>query len=160
MASVLSIKYRDAAGRFGTFSMHVRAALTETDAEILTLVQEFRDLSQAQVVEVTLAKTVANPAVNPAPVASGSYDSIQDQAVLQLARADGTGYLSVTVPAPLDAIFYATGPYQGAMVDPASAPMLAWLAAAIAASPNEVLTTPQGGAVTFNKGWRRGQKHA
>jgi hypothetical protein len=160
VASTLSIKYQDKAARTGVFSMHVKDGLGPTDALILTLVQEFRDLSQAKVIDVNLSQKVALPAVNPAPADSGSYDTIQDQAILQLARADGTGYLSVTVPAPLDTIFETTGPYSGAMVNPASAPMVAWLAAAIAASPNEVLVSPQDGEVLFSKGWRKGQKHA
>jgi hypothetical protein len=158
--SLLSITYQDVGGSKGTFSCEVRDDLAEDSAEILTLCQEFRDLSQAQVTEIKLSKPVALPAVNPVAAGEGIGDRIRDQAVLQLKRSDGTGFLSVSVPAPQPAIFYASGPYMGQMVDPTNALMLAWIAAAIAADPDEIITTPQQGAVTFSKGWRKGQPHS
>jgi hypothetical protein len=158
-SNLLSLEYEDIAGAKGTFSMYLEDDYAAGDPEVLALVQAFKNMSQAKILGVTLAQEVDISTLtgNSAAVSTGSFDRVRDQAILQLKRADNTGYLSVTVPAPVDAILMATGPYQMQDVNPASALILAFIAAGIT---EPAIATPQGGLVTFSKGWRKGQPHS
>lgn len=158
MADLLTIEYKDAHNVTGSFSAWIDPGYTVASAEVLAMIQAFRNLTQCQVVEASIAKKVdLSTLTNPAPSTGGSYDRVRMQAQLQLARADNTGFLTVTVPAPVDGIFQTSGAYAMQDVDPADALIVAWVAAAIT---EPILVTPQGGAVTFRKGWLKGQPHS
>lgn len=156
-SNLLSIEYQDAFGSSGTFSLWLEDAYDVADAEVLALVQAFKNASQAKVLEVSLATKVDISTLTGNTAASGgSYDRVRDQAILQWKRADNTGFLTTTVPAPIDALFQSSGAYAGQEVNPASAAMVAIIAAGVT---EPAIATPQGGPVTFSKGWRKGQPH-
>lgn len=157
-SQLLSLEYQDKAGRTGTFSLYVDDSLAKDDAALLAIIQAHRNMSQANLIEASLQVPIdISGLTNPAAADTGSYDTVRDQAVLQEARIDNTGYLQVSVPAPIDGIFMTSGGYAGQDVNPAAAAVLAW---ETAIEGTGKMVTPQGGQVTFRKGWRKGQPHS
>jgi hypothetical protein len=160
-ASLLSVTFEDANGGQSTFSMNIVGTLPATDGELIALVQEWKDCSQARVIKAVLQQEVPIGTLSGNTAASGgSYDNVRDQAVMQYRREDATGFIRTTVPAPKDSLFLSSGPTAQADVDPASAEVVAFLDAALNAPiAGEILRSPQETQVDFQKGWRKGQKH-
>jgi hypothetical protein len=161
MASLLTLKFRDHAGKEGSFSAYIDAALSPGDAELTAFIQEWIDLSDAQLVSASLQEQIAiGGLTNPAAVDSGSSSLVQTQAVMQATRDDGTGYVRLSVPAPKDSIFLAAGPTQDADVDNANADVVAFAAAADPVAGTHPWVSAQGTGITYQKGWKKGYKHS
>ena len=123
--------------------------------ELLAFVQDLIDGSQAQAEKVTIASELdISGLTNPAAVGTGNYDKLGDQALLQWRAASGA-LTKITVPAPVDALFEATGKFAMADVDLGAALVLA-----IKATGEVILTNVHGASVDLQKGWRKDQKHS
>lgn len=164
-ADLLTLKYRDAFGAEGSFSIHIQAGLAPSNADLLAAIQAHRNLSQAQLVSAKLVADIdISGLANPAAVATGSYDRVRDQAVLQARRVDGTGVVRCSVPAPVDAVFESTGAYAQQDVDGDGALVQAFRNAILdeqtSVTAGEIWTSPQEDDLDFDKGWRKGQPHS
>lgn len=164
-ASLLSVTFRDAFGSEGTFSVHVQAALTEANADLLAMIQAWRNLTQAELVKASLTKSVdISGLTNAAAASAGAYDRIRDQAIFQAKREDATGLTRMTVPAPLDAVFEPSGAFAQQDVDGDAGIVQAFRDAALdeqaTVTAGEIWVTPQDTALDWDKGWRKGQPHS
>jgi len=157
-ASTLMLKWRDYQGRETTLGYNVGSAYPPGDADLLALIQALQNMSQANIVEAWVLVSIDPSGLTGSqPVESGSFDAVGDQAQLQFDRADNTGKVKITIPAPLDTLFVGTGPYALADIDTADSLVAALVTAGIT---EPVLVSPQEGALTLDKGWRKGQKHS
>jgi len=155
-SKLVSVTWEDHLGRKATFSFNIEGTIDPAGAEMEALLDSMRALSSAKISEVFVSVPVdISGLTNPA--ASVVDETLRDQAVMQLARRDNTGNITVTIPSPADGIFMAAGTYAGQDVDPADADVLAFVAAGVTA---DVLATPQDTLVNFKKGWRKGQPHS
>lgn len=129
-----------------------------SDADLIAFLQSLQNLSQARIIRATIAReVVVSGLTGGAATTSGSFDSVGDRAILQFAKTAATGSIQLSVPAPLDTIFQASGAYALADVDPSDSLVQAMEAAG---PDTDLLVTSEGGTVTFRKGWRQGQKHS
>lgn len=157
MANTLTMKWQDAFGAFLTTSCDIDPAYDIGDTEVAAFLQAMRNMTQAKLIEASIAKKIdITGLTNGAPASAGSFDRVNDQAALQLLVTGSGAVKQVTVPAPLDTIFTQTGAYAFQEVDPADSLVLAFVAAGVT---EPILVSAEGGAVTYRKGWRRGQKH-
>lgn len=162
MSDTLTLTYQDVNGTRGTFQMQVQSGLGPANAEILDLIQQHVDMSNAQLLSATLAQAITiSGLTNPAPVADVGNDSVEDQAAFQARRVDGGGFTRLSVPAPKDGIFVSTGSFAGADVDPLDADVVAFLDAALNATiAGKIWEAPGSLEVAFDKGWRKGRRHS
>jgi len=156
-AKLLSVKWRDVQGRETTLSYSIGTAYSSGDAELTALLQALQNMSQAEIVEAHLMVPVTVTGLTGSqPVDTGSFDSIAHHALFQFDRADLTGKIRITVPAPLDTLFLQTGTYALQDVDASDSLVVALIAAGVT---EPTLVTPQDGPVAFDKGWLRGLPH-
>ena len=165
MSDVLTLKFEDAYGNVGSFQLQVQSGLGPANADLLAGIQDIIDMTQAQLISATLNQEVAlGGFTNPVASAAGQFDRIDDQAVLQARREDGSGFTRMTVPAPVDAIFVTSGPKAYADVDGGSALVTAFrnsmLDELTAVTAGEIWEAPGGLPVNWSKGWRKGTKHS
>ena len=161
-AQIMSLTYVDKFGKTGSFQVCVKAGLPATDAELLTMIQEHLDMSQAQLLKASLIVPIdISGLTNPAAVDTGAYDRIGDQAILQGRKEDGSSFVRITVPAPVDALFVTAGGFAQQDVDETSAPVAAFLAAALSAAvAGEIWRACDDDLLNYSKGWRKGQPHS
>lgn len=157
-AKLISVKWRDAQGRETTLSYSIGTAYSAGDAELTALLQALQNMSQAEIVEAHLMVPVVVTGLTGAqPVDTGSFDSVADHCLIQFDRADLTGKIRATIPAPLDTIFLQTGTYALQDLDTSDSLVIALVAAGIT---EPVLVSPQDTPLTLDKGWRRGLPHS
>lgn len=161
-ANLLVLTFEDAYGGQTSLQANIKGTVPENDAELLDMIQQWVDMSNATLLSAKLSVDVDISALtNPAASSAGSYDNVRDQAVLQWRRDDATGFVRTTVPAPKDAIFAASGSFAQADVDTAQADVAAFRTAAIDAPiTKDILVSPQETTIDLQKGWRKGQKHS
>ena len=154
----VNITWKDTFGAEVVTGFFVADGTAVDAAGLLALINALRAASQAEIVKysITVPGDITD-LTNGAAAATGSYDRVQDQAILQF-LAPATSQLSTTtVPCPLDTIFDAAGPYAQAQVDVTDSLVAAVDAAGQAGG---LLVAAGGSPLELRKGWRRGQRHA
>lgn len=156
--SLVTIIWEDYMLKRGAFSFKIDEAYDDgIYAEILAFVQDLLDASSAKVHQLTVARVLdistltSNTAVN-----TGTYDRIDDQAVLAWRSAINED-VKLSIPAPELLLFMTTGSHAEQDVDPAAALMTAIVATG---ETVPLLVSISEGALSFRKGWRKGQKHS
>lgn len=154
----LNVTWEDAYAKTGVFGFLIDAAYDDgVYAEILAFLQDMLDASQAKITKVLLAKELVISSLTGNAVATtGSYDRIDDQAVLAFRAASGLD-VKLSIPAPVDSVFQTTGAHAQQDVNPADATIVALILTGITEA---VLASRAQDALTFRKGWRKGQKHS
>lgn len=156
--SLVTIIWEDYMLKRGAFSFKIDESYDDgIYAEILAFVQDLLDASSAKVHQLTVARVLdistltSNTAVN-----TGTYDRIDDQAVLAWRSAINED-IKLSIPAPELLLFMTTGSHAEQDVDPDSALMAD---PAIITTGEVILVSLSEGALTYRKGWRKGQKHS
>jgi hypothetical protein len=159
MASKLwTVQWKDFFGSLITTELNVDTTYGIADAESIAALNALRALSQAEIVSIheTIPLSIAG-LTNPVAANAGSFDRVKDKAALQLKVTSSGRVNQVTVPAPVDGLFLATGAYAlQEVIAPGTAPLSTFVAAAVT---EPLLVSAEGGAVTYRKGWRVGQPH-
>ena len=106
----VTVSYVDYYEKTGLFSFMIADTYGETPyTELLAYVQDLLDASQCAVEKIQVAHdiSIASLTSNVA-VDTGSFDRMDDQAILTARAADGTD-IKISIPAPVDAVFEAAG---------------------------------------------------
>lgn len=157
-AKLWTLVWEDAFGSRITTELQVDSTYTGVDAQSVAALNALRAMSQAKLISVheTLPIDISG-LTNGAPSTTGSFDRVKDKAALQLKVTASGRVNQITVPAPVDGLFLATGAYAlQEVVAAGTAPLSTFIAAAIT---EPLLVSAEGGAVTYRKGWRVGQPH-
>ena len=156
--SLVTVVWEDYAAKRGVFSFKIDETYDDgVYAEILAFLDDLLAASSAKMHQVTVARVLdistltGNTAVN-----TGTYDRIDDQAVLSWVSGISET-IKISVPAPELLMFDTTGAHAEQDVDPASAIMAA---PALITTGEVILVSLSEAAVTYRKGWRKGQKHS